>query len=83
MNRLTVNQLIISNIIAADGRNRGNRFSWTGQHFSKVVPGGPGDTESTQYWVTRDNALYADDGVVVGNTYSGDRANWRHIADQV
>ena len=83
MNRLTVNQLIISNIIAADGRNRCNRFYWTGQFFSKVVPGGPGDTEGTQYWVTRDNSLYADDGVVVGNTYIGDRKSWRHIADQL
>ena len=83
MDRITVNQLIISNIIAEEGRTRGNRFSWTGRHFSRVSPGSAGDTESTHYWVNKDNALYADDGVVVDNVYSGDRANWRHIADQV
>ena len=77
-----VNQLIISNIIA-EGR-RCARYYWTGRYFARVERlGGNGDTEGTQYWVTRENALYADDGVVVDNTYTGQRTNERHIADQV
>jgi len=79
-----VNQLIISNLLVADGRKRGNRYYWTGRYFARVEHrGGHDDTESTQYWVTRENALYADDGVVVDNTYTGQRTNERHIADQL
>jgi len=80
-----VNQLIISNLIAEGvGRARSTRYYWTGRYFARVERlGGHDDTESTQYWLTRENALYADDGVVVDNTYTGQRTNERHIADQI
>jgi len=71
-----VNQLIISNLIAEGvGRARSTRYYWTGRYFARVEHrGGNGDTEGTQY---------ADDGIVVDNTYTGQRTNERHIADQL